>query len=509
MVMEVETTLHVQPREATREVHAPPSQRRAPSSPAVATRSTDTARRRRLAVSVGATTSREAVARFRPWILDRLPLLLILGDVAALSSAALLTDARKSLVYVLALGAMSVFQARHLYRPRATLSLSDDLFGLCTGVIAGGGAGLLVARASGSDLAFGRVVVVTLVVGLMVVIVRAGLYGAIRAARRQGLVSHRAIIVGTDATAARLGATLEAHPEHGLRVAGYVGRVDETTPARVSDATLGPDPELLPVLTRQHDADIVLMTMCGVDDAHVLQMLRVWGPPGRLTVFMVPPLFQMLHGGAFDRIRDFVLIPIRTSVSRRLAWRFKTIFDATAAAVLLFLLAPVLLAVAAAVRWETGRGVLFKQTRIGLGGRPFTLYKFRSLRPASESESAQNWSVAHDDRLGPVGRFIRKSSLDELPQLLNILKGEMSLVGPRPERPFFVEQFGDTFDSYALRHRVRPGLTGWAAVNGLRGDTCIQERAYFDNVYIDNWSLQFDLKIIVLTALSVLKGTGA
>jgi lipopolysaccharide/colanic/teichoic acid biosynthesis glycosyltransferase len=217
----------------------------------------------------------------------------------------------------------------------------------------------------------------------------------------------------------------------------------------------------------------------------------------------------MLHGRAGDRIRDIALIPISATVSRRVAWRLKGMLDAGVAATLLFLLVPVFAAVALAVRLEGGPGVLFKQTRVGLGGRPFTLYKFRSLQPASETESAQHWSVAHDHRVGPIGRFIRKSSLDELPQLINVVKGEMSLVGPRPERPHFVEQFGDEFAGYALRHRVRPGLTGWAAVNGLRGDTSIQERAHFDNVYIDNWSLQFDVKILALTVIMVVKGAGA
>ena len=120
-----------------------------------------------------------------------------------------------------------------------------------------------------------------------------------------------------------------------------------------------------------------------------------------------------------------------------------------------------------------------------------------------------NWSVGTDLRIGPVGRFIRRTSLDELPQLFNIVRGDMSLVGPRPERPFFVEQFTEEHDNYRLRHRVRPGLTGWAAVHGLRGDTSIEERAYFDNVYIDNWTLGLDIKIMARTVTSVLGGRGA
>ena len=170
---------------------------------------------------------------------------------------------------------------------------------------------------------------------------------------------------------------------------------------------------------------------------------------------------------------------------------------------------PVMLAVSLAVFVEVGPDILFRQTRVGLGGRHFTLLKFRSLRTEDPKESELNWSVTNDARIGPVGRFIRRTSLDELPQLFNILRGDMSLVGPRPERPFFVLQFAEQHVHYHMRHRVRPGLTGWAAVHGLRGDTSIQERAYFDNVYIDNWTLGLDFKIIMRTVSSVLGGRGA
>jgi lipopolysaccharide/colanic/teichoic acid biosynthesis glycosyltransferase len=148
--------------------------------------------------------------------------------------------------------------------------------------------------------------------------------------------------------------------------------------------------------------------------------------------------------------------------------------------------------------------VLFRQERIGRGALPFTMLKFRSLTPSSEHESRVRWSISADDRLGPVGRLLRLSSLDELPQLINVLRGDMSLVGPRPERPFFVEQFQRLYGGYADRHRVPAGITGWAQIHGLRGDTSIEERVRFDNYYIENWSLGLDLKIIIRTVGSML-----
>jgi lipopolysaccharide/colanic/teichoic acid biosynthesis glycosyltransferase len=174
----------------------------------------------------------------------------------------------------------------------------------------------------------------------------------------------------------------------------------------------------------------------------------------------------------------------------------------------LALLAPVLLLVALAVRLEGGSGVLFRQERVGLGGKTFTLLKFRSLCPQDEIESQTRWSVINDPRVGPVGRFIRGTSLDELPQLWNVLKGDMSLVGPRPERPEFVSEFTARYAHYTARHRMPVGLTGWAQVNGLRGDTSIDDRARFDNAYIEGWSLWMDVKVSLRTLSQVVRRAG-
>src|SRR5664279_3701959 len=144
---------------------------------------------------------------------------------------------------------------------------------------------------------------------------------------------------------------------------------------------------------------------------------------------------------------------------RSFSWRLKRLFDVAVASALLVLLAPVLALCALAVRLDSGPGVVFRQERVGLDGKPFMLLKFRSMRPTTEDESATRWSIALDDRLGPVGRLLRKTSLDELPQLWNVLRGQMSIVGPRPERPHFVEQFTNQFPAYLARHRVPSGLT--------------------------------------------------
>jgi lipopolysaccharide/colanic/teichoic acid biosynthesis glycosyltransferase len=152
--------------------------------------------------------------------------------------------------------------------------------------------------------------------------------------------------------------------------------------------------------------------------------------------------------------------------------------------------------------------VIFRQTRVGQHGELFDCLKLRTMHPANVSDSATTWSIATNDRVGPVGRLLRRTSLDELPQLWNILRGDMTLVGPRPERPHFVEQFSTQYDRYAHRHRVRAGLTGFAQVSGLRGDTSIADRARFDNYYIENWSLWLDIKILIRTFAEVFFARG-
>ena len=160
---------------------------------------------------------------------------------------------------------------------------------------------------------------------------------------------------------------------------------------------------------------------------------------------------------------------------------------------------PVMLAAALMVWLSSPGTVIFRQERVGLHNKPFYMYKFRTMEKQSPKEERRAWTVRNDPRVTPVGKFLRRTSLDELPQLFNILRGDMSLVGPRPERPLFVEKFREEIPRYMVKHQVRPGLTGWAQVNGLRGNTSIRKRIEYDIYYIENWTLGFDLKIILMT----------
>lgn len=236
-------------------------------------------------------------------------------------------------------------------------------------------------------------------------------------------------------------------------------------------------------------------------------MLRQVG--SSCDLWAVPRLWgSRSQGGYPDHIGAIPIVKIGDTTLSGPRWRVKRASDVLLATVALIVLSPVLLLCAIATFLDGGRGIFFQQERIGRYGKPFKVVKFRSMRPENEHESQTNWSIAHDQRVGPIGRFLRRSSLDELPQLWNILRGEMSVVGPRPERPYFVEKFSAEYPNYAMRHRVPVGLTGLAQVSGLRGDTPISDRARFDNYYIENWSLWLDIKVLLRTVAEVFRAGG-
>lgn len=269
----------------------------------------------------------------------------------------------------------------------------------------------------------------------------------------------------------------------------------------------GPE-DLADNIERLH-VDHVIIAFTWLRGSEMVDVLRTCDRL-QCEISLVPRLFEMTaRGRDTDEVNGITLNRLHRAPFRSWSWPFKRVMDVTAAGLALLLLSPVLAVLAALVRIVDGPGgVLFRQERVGIDGRHFELLKFRSLRPASDAESATNWNIKHDDRLSWLGRLLRKTSLDELPQLWNILRGDMSLVGPRPERPYFVAEFGNTFPRYGWRHRVPSGLTGWAQIHGLRGDTSIAERARYDNDYIENWSLWLDTKILLRTVASVMKGSG-
>ncbi|MFF5446866.1 sugar transferase [Streptomyces sp. NPDC012888] len=314
------------------------------------------------------------------------------------------------------------------------------------------------------------------------------------------------LVVGPGAGAAAVAAALHGRPEYGLRPVG----VAET-------GTDGPDVEdgaVLPMLSTHEDVRRAVIQNAVRDavftrppesDERTASLVRLFHDHGCRLWLADPTGTAKITGMRVtqpaDQLWGFAVQPLLPRPSRPLERWTKRLIDTALASVALVLAAPVIGACALAVRLSDGPGVIFRQERVGLYGRPFTLLKFRTLR-ADEHESATRWTVAGDRRMSPVGSFLRKSSLDELPQLWNVVRGDMSLVGPRPERPFFVAKFTSLHPGYEARHRMPVGITGLAQINGLRGDTSIEDRARFDNHYIDTWSLWQDLWILARTAAS-------
>ena len=177
----------------------------------------------------------------------------------------------------------------------------------------------------------------------------------------------------------------------------------------------------------------------------------------------------------------------------------KRAFDIAVSLAMILLLAPIFVVLLILSAIDTKSSPLFVQERCGRGNKPFRMYKFRTMEVQKEEEEKKGWTKKNDPRVTKIGKILRKTSIDEMPQFFNVLKGDMSLVGPRPERPLFVEKFREEIPRYMIKHQVRPGLTGWAQVNGYRGDTSIRKRIEFDLYYIENWTFGFDLKILFLT----------
>jgi exopolysaccharide biosynthesis polyprenyl glycosylphosphotransferase len=320
--------------------------------------------------------------------------------------------------------------------------------------------------------------------------------------RRSGIAKHHTVLIGGGPLATELARILAQHREYGITLDGFVDDGDDC-----------PAEEYLPRLGRLADLDIAVLTT-GADtllvadgsfeERALIDAVRTEACQ-HTDLFVVPRIHHFhTQTGMADHIGSIPIMRIRNPNLHGPTQLIKRGFDIVVAMMALMVFLPVLAAVALAVRIEGGPGIVFRQVRVGRDGKHFELLKFRSMRPANDVESQTQWCVAADNRVGPVGRFLRCTSIDELPQLWNILRGDMTLVGPRPERPHFVEQFSTQFDRYAHRHRVQVGLTGFAQVSGLRGDTSIADRARYDNFYIENWSLWLDIKIVLRTFREVL-----
>ena len=426
--------------------------------------------------------------------------LVLLFDAGALALGLLVVAPPSPLALLFAVGApLSLAFSGH-YSLRLRLSALADMPTLLLRLVA---PALLLNLVAADTRASQSLYVQAAVTALGLCCLRGIAYHLIRQLRRNGSLLEPTLIVGTGEVAVELANVMAEHPEHGLKAVGFVEDPpdDGGLPLPVVAATKDLD-----ITLRRYDIHRIIIAFGRVRDVNWVRFLREAVTQG-VEVYFVPRFFELgVHGidGA-DEVWGIPLRRIQPSALGTRAWRAKRVLDVCCAAALLAFAAPVLAVVAAAVRLTSPGPILYRQTRVGQHGRHFELLKFRSMR--LEHPGDRQWDAPRQD-LTPIGGFLRRSGIDELPQLWNVLRGDMSLVGPRPERPFFVEQFAATVPGYRDRHRLAVGLTGWAQVHGLRGsDTSLPHRTRFDNSYIDRWSLWLDIVVIVRTMGVLLRET--
>ena len=322
---------------------------------------------------------------------------------------------------------------------------------------------------------------------------------ALRVARRRGYNLRYALVVGGGELATGVVQRVRSRPDTGIQILGLVGDKQAAAGAQA----LGGFADLRAVLDA-HQVDHVILALAHEEYGRLGGLLEAIGDEP-VTIHVVPDLgrFTSLRGG----VEEFEGLPfVHLRESPLYGWNqvAKRVFDVAFSLAVLALLSPILAALAAAVKLTSRGPVLYGQERMGLDGQRFRMMKLRTMRVDAEDASGPVWASAEDARRTPIGAFLRRFSLDELPQFVNVLRGEMSVVGPRPERPVFVERFRQTVPGYMLRHKVKSGVTGWAQVHGLRGNTSLEKRIEYDIEYIERWSFWLDLKIIGMTLFRVL-----
>jgi exopolysaccharide biosynthesis polyprenyl glycosylphosphotransferase len=335
----------------------------------------------------------------------------------------------------------------------------------------------------------------------LLVTMRAVSYAVLRAAHRREWLTEPVLIVGTDKLGVEIGELLREHTDLGLRPVGFI---DSQAPCPESSLPLLGEMSEVSEVVLEHGVGRIIVSFPAESDADLVSALRAnRSLPAEVCV--VPQMYELaaaIPRGCLDEVWGIPLVPLRRCGLRWSSRVAKRAFDLVIGVMLLVALGPVLLLLMLTVLLRCGRPVLFRQVRVTRSGR---VMKITKLRTVSGRDPDARWTVAPDE-CSALCRWLRATHLDELPQLLNVVRGEMSLVGPRPERPFFTSRFAKVIPRYEDRHRTHSGMTGWAQVHGLTGDTSISDRVRFDNDYIEHWSLWLDVVILVRTIAEPLTG---
>ncbi len=329
--------------------------------------------------------------------------------------------------------------------------------------------------------------------------VRNAIRMGLRKIRRSGFNLRHIIFVGYSRAAEAFIDRIRANPQWGSNVQGILDDNKEIGYTYKGISILGTTDELEEILENNR-LDEIALTL-GLQEYYKLKRIVATCEKSGVHTKFVPDYNDIIPTRPYTE--DLMGLPVvnirHVPLTNTFNMICKRVMDIAGAVVAIVVFSPVMLVTAILVKTTSKGPLIYKQERVGLHNQNFQMYKFRSMEVQSAKSEKKAWTVRNDPRVTAVGRFIRRTSIDELPQLFNILKGDMSLVGPRPERPFFVEKFREEIPRYMVKHQVRPGLTGWAQVNGYRGDTSIKKRIEYDLYYIENWTIGLDIKILFLT----------
>ncbi len=401
------------------------------------------------------------------------------------------------LIQVLTL--VSVFFFTRLYHRQRGLSHVDEFYSIFVAV----SVGTIMSVAFNSFIIRNgpdytrRMIVFSWALTIVLVTLGRLLHSRLRwSLQSRGVGSSRVLIVGTGETGRMILNAIGRLPGLGYEVVGMVSQ--HSGGEELEIPVLGITDELTSLIASARIDEVII----ALPEASSSEILPIISDCHRAKVAtrVYPSVFQLITSDlSIGHLGGLPLLTVRDTVLRGWRLTLKRAMDVAGSAVGLVLLSPVMLLVAVLIKLDSRGSAFYTQERMGLDEKPFHMIKFRSMREGAENETGPVWAVKEDPRRTRLGAFIRRFSLDELPQFINVFLGEMSLVGPRPERPVFVEQFKQIIPRYVERHQEKAGMTGWAQVNGLRGDTSILDRTKYDLYYIENWSILFDLKIIIKT----------
>ncbi len=412
------------------------------------------------------------------------------------------------LALLCALVIMVVFAVRRLYIPRRGVGRVDLLYQVVAAVGIGWLAALSFTFFVYRALEPPRLMLVywALLSILLVWAMRVVLDALLRQAHRGGRDLERVLIVGDGEQAQLVEAKITSAPDLGYRIVGYIG---DGSPSPHVQPVLGGLRDV-PRIVREQRVGEVIIAWAGISHPDLVDIIAGCTQQ-RVDIKIFPDIFELMAREVeTSELTGLPLMRVRDVTLRGWMRFLKRALDVCVSWTLLVFLSPLLLVMALLVKLTSPHGpILYVQERVGLDGKPFYMLKFRSMRPDAEAESGPVWAVPNNARRTRLGQIIRRFSVDEFPQLVNVLVGEMSLVGPRPERPEFVAQFANLVPRYRERHMEKAGLTGWAQVNGLRGQTSIVERTEYDLFYVETWSLAFDVKILLKTLAAVIRDRNA